>query len=251
MADYIPPLRDIKFVLRHIADLDEIIGYPGFEHVDPETVDGALDEAGRFMAEVVAPTNRAGDEIGATWADGNVTTPEAFKDAWRKYVDAGWSAVTGPAEYGGHGFPESVGFAVSEMFVSANLAFSLNPMLTGSAITVIRDHASDELRETYLEKLITAEWTGTMVLTEPEAGSDVGALRTKATPNDDGTYLINGSKIFITWGDHDLSENIIHLVLARLPDAPPGTRGISLFVVPKMLLNDDGTIGAWNHVETV
>ena len=251
MSDYTPPLRDIKFVLRHIANLDEIIEYPGFEHVDPETIDGALDEAGRFMAEVVAPTNRAGDEIGATWVDGNVITPDAFKDAWRKYVDAGWSAVTGPAEYGGHGFPESVGFAVSEMFVSANLAFSLNPMLTGSAITVIRDHADDELRDTYLEKLITAEWTGTMVLTESEAGSDVGALRTKATPNDDGTYLINGSKIFITWGDHDLSENIIHLVLARLPDAPPGTRGISLFVVPKMLVNEDGSIGAWNHVETV
>ncbi|MEA2009646.1 MAG: acyl-CoA dehydrogenase family protein [Actinomycetota bacterium] len=251
MSDYTPPLRDIKFVLRHIADLDEIIEYPGFEHVDPETIDGALDEAGRFMAEVVAPTNRAGDEIGATWADGSVTTPDAFKDAWTKYVDAGWSAVTGPPEYGGHGFPETVGFAVSEMFVSANLAFSLNPMLTGSAITVIRDHADDELRATYLEKLITAEWTGTMVLTETEAGSDVGALRTKATPNDDGTYLINGSKIFITWGDHDLSDNIIHLVLARLPDAPPGTRGISLFIVPKMLVNDDGTVGASNNVETV
>ncbi len=251
MADYTPPLRDIKFVLRHIANLDEIIGYPGFEHVDSETIDGALDEAGRFMAEVVAPTNRAGDEIGATWVEGNVITPDAFKDAWRKYVDAGWSAVTGPPEYGGHGFPETVGFAVSEMFVSANLAFSLNPMLTGSAITVIRDHADDDLRATYLEKLVTAEWTGTMVLTEPEAGSDVGALRTKAIPNDDGTYRINGSKIFITWGDHDLADNIIHLVLARLPDAPPGTRGISLFVVPKMLVNDDGTIGAWNNVETV
>jgi alkylation response protein AidB-like acyl-CoA dehydrogenase len=251
MADYTPPLRDIKFVLRHIANLDEIIGYPGFEHVDSETIDAALDEAGRFMAEVVAPTNRAGDEIGATWVEGNVITPDAFKDAWRKYVDAGWSAVTGPPEYGGHGFPETVGFAVSEMFVSANLAFSLNPMLTGSAITVIRDHADDDLRTTYLEKLVTAEWTGTMVLTEPEAGSDVGALRTKAIPNDDGTYRINGSKIFITWGDHDLADNIIHLVLARLPDAPPGTRGISLFIVPKMLVNDDGTIGAWNNVETV
>jgi alkylation response protein AidB-like acyl-CoA dehydrogenase len=251
MVDYTPPLRDMKFVLRHIANLDEIIGYPGFEHVDSETIDGALDEAGRFMAEVVAPTNRAGDEIGATWVEGNVITPDAFKDAWRKYVDAGWSAVTGPPEYGGHGFPETVGFAVSEMFVSANLAFSLNPMLTGSAITVIRDHADDDLRATYLEKLVTAEWTGTMVLTEPEAGSDVGALRTKAIPNDDGTYCINGSKIFITWGDHDLADNIIHLVLARLPDAPPGTRGISLFVVPKMLVNDDGTIGAWNNVETV
>jgi alkylation response protein AidB-like acyl-CoA dehydrogenase len=251
MFDYTPPLRDIKFVLRHIAGIDEIIDYPGFEHVDPDTIDGALDEAGRFMSEVVAPTNRDGDEIGSVWVDGNVITPDSFKNAWRKYVDAGWSAVSGPLEYGGHGFPEIFGFALSEMFVSANLAFSLNPMLTGSAIRVIEDHAGDELRDTYLEKLVTAEWTGTMVLTEPEAGSDVGALRTKAFPNDDGTYRINGSKIFITWGDHDLSDNIIHLVLARLPDAPPGTKGISLFLVPKMLVNDDGTIGERNNVETV
>jgi len=251
MVDYTPPLRDIKFVLRHIVDIDEIIGYPGFEHVDPETIDGALDEAGRFMSEVVAPTNRDGDEIGSIWSNGQVITPDSFKSAWRKYVDAGWSAVTGPLEYGGHGFPDTVGFALSEMFVSANLAFSLNPMLTGSAITVITDHADEELRSIYLEKLVTAEWTGTMVLTEPEAGSDVGALRTKAAPNGDGTYLINGSKIFITWGDHDLSENVVHLVLARLPDAPPGTKGISLFLVPKMLVNDDGSIGKRNNIETV
>ena len=251
MADFTPPLRDIKFNLRYIADLDGLIGYPGFEHVDPDTIDGALDEAGRFMSEVVAPTNRAGDEIGCTWNDGDVATPEAFKDAWRKYVDAGWSAVAGPPEFGGHGFPETVGFAISEMFVAANLAFSLNPMLTGSAITVIRDHADDSLRSTYLEKLVTAAWTGTMVLTEPEAGSDVGALRAKAVPADDGTYRISGSKIFITWGDHDLTDNIIHLVLARLPDAPPGTRGISLFVVPKMLIADDGAVGSRNNVETV
>jgi len=251
MLDYTPPLRDIKFVLRHIAGIDDIIEYPGFEHVDPDTIDGALDEAGRFMSEVVAPTNRDGDEIGSVWSEGNVITPDSFKDAWRKYVDAGWSAVSGPVEYGGHGFPEIFGFALSEMFVSANLAFSLNPMLTGSAIRVIEDHAGDELRDTYLEKLVTAEWTGTMVLTEPEAGSDVGALRTKAVANDDGTYRITGSKIFITWGDHDLSDNIIHLVLARLPDAPPGTRGISLFLVPKMLVNEDGSIGDRNNVETV
>ena len=251
MADFTPPLRDIKFNLQHIAGLDELIEYPGFEHVDPDTIDGALDEAARFMTEVVAPTNRAGDEIGCVWDAGSVVTPEAFKDAWRKYVDAGWSAVAGPAEFGGHGFPETVGFAISEMFVSANLAFSLNPMLTGSAITVIRDHADDSLRSTYLEKLVTAEWTGTMVLTEPEAGSDVGALRTRAIPTDDGTYRISGSKIYITWGDHDLTDNIVHLVLARLPDAPPGTKGISLFVVPKMLVDDDGSIGSWNNVETV
>ena len=251
MVDFTPPLRDIKFNLRHIADLDSLIELPGFEHVDADTIDGALDEAGRFMAEVIAPTNRAGDEIGCTMVDGQVITPDAFKGAWRKYVDAGWSAVAGPPDYGGHGFPETVGFAISEMFVASNLAFSLNPMLTGSAITVIRDHADEAVRETYLENLVTAEWTGTMLLTESEAGSDVGALRAKAIPADDGTYLVSGSKIFITWGDHDLSDNIVHLVLARLPDAPPGTRGISLFVVPKMLVTADGTIGSSNRVETV
>ncbi|MEN8233710.1 MAG: acyl-CoA dehydrogenase family protein [Actinomycetota bacterium] len=251
MADYTPPLRDIKFVLRHISGIKEIVGYPGFEHVDLETIDGALDEAGRFMAEVLAPTNRAGDEIGSQLSDGNVVTPDVFKDAWGKYVEAGWSAVAGPPEYGGHGFPEMIGFIISEMFVSSNLAFSLNPMLTNGTIAVIRDHGDDAVRDTFLEKLVTAEWTGTMVLTESDAGSDVGALRTKAIPNDDGTYRIEGSKIFITWGDHDLTDNIIHLVLARLPDAPPGTKGISLFVVPKMLVNDDGSIGEGNNVETV
>jgi len=251
MADYTPPLRDIKFVLQHIVDIDEIIGYPGFEHVDLDTIDGALDEAGRFMSEVVAPTNRDGDEIGTVWSDGDVITPDSFKDAWQKYVETGWGAVSGPLDFGGHGFPEVFGFALSEMFVSANLAFSLNPMLTGSAIRVIEDHAGDELRDIYLEKLITAEWTGTMVLTEPEAGSDVGALRAKAVPADDGTYRITGSKIFITWGDHDLSDNIVHLVLARLPDAPPGTKGISLFLVPKMLVNADGSPGERNNIETV
>ncbi|GMQ84702.1 MAG: acyl-CoA dehydrogenase [Acidimicrobiia bacterium] len=251
MDVYRPPLRDIKFVLEHIVGIDEVITYPGYEHVDEETISGALDEAGRFMAEVVAPTNRPGDTTGSRFAAGSVTTPDEYKKAWSQYVDAGWSAVTGPLDYGGHGFPETVGFAVSEMFVTANLAFSLNPMLTGSAITLLRDHASDELRDLFLEKLVTAEWTGTMVLTEPQAGSDLGAVRTSAAPNDDGSYRLNGSKIFITWGDHDLADNIIHLVLARLPDAPPGTKGVSLFVVPKFLLDDDGRVGERNSIETV
>jgi alkylation response protein AidB-like acyl-CoA dehydrogenase len=251
MAEYDPPLRDIKLVLHHIAGIDDIIDYPGFDHVDSETIAGALDEAGRFMAEVVAPTNRAGDTIGSQFADGEVITPDEFKKAWSQYVDAGWNSVTGPLEYGGHGFPETVGFAISEMFVTANLAFSLNLMLTGSAITVLRDFADDGLRHTYLEKLITAEWTGTMVLTEPQAGSDLGAVRSTAIPDDAGSYRINGSKIFITWGDHDLADNIVHLVLARLPDAPPGTKGISLFLVPKFLVDDDGAVGARNPVHTV
>jgi 3-(methylsulfanyl)propanoyl-CoA dehydrogenase len=251
MAEYRPPLRDIKLVLHHIAGLDEILGYPHYEHVDAETVSNALDEAGRFMAEVVSPTNRVGDTIGATFADGHVTTPEEYHKAWSQYVEAGWSAVTGPPEYGGHGFPEVVGFAIAEMFVTSNLAFSLNPMLTGSAISLLRDFGSDELRSVYLGKLISAEWTGTMVLTEPQAGSDLGAIRTSATVHGDGTYRLNGSKIFITWGDHDLADNIVHLVLARLPGAPPGTKGISLFLVPKYLVDEQGSIAERNTVHTV
>jgi len=251
VADYSPPLRDIKLVLHHIADIDEIIEYPGYEHVDLDTIYGALDEAGRFMSEVVAPTNRAGDTIGSKFAEGAVTTPDEYQKAWRQYVDTGWSAVTGPLDFGGHGFPETIGFAISEMFVTANLAFSLNPMLTGSAITLLRDHGSDELRHRYLEKLVTAEWTGTMVLSEPQAGSDLGAIRMSATENEDGSYRLNGSKIFITWGDHDLTDNIVHLVLARTPDAPPGSKGISLFLVPKFLVDDSRDIGERNTVKTV
>ncbi len=251
MADYTPPLREIAFVLDHIADIDEIITYPDFEHVDRETIGGALDEAGRFMAELVAPTNRIGDTVGATFDDGAVVLPDAFKKVWSQYLDAGWNAVSGPPAYGGHGFPETIGFAIKEMFVTANMAFSLCPMLTGSAITLLEHHGTEELRSLYLEKLVTAEWTGTMVLTEPEAGSDLGALRSRAEPNADGSWRINGTKIFITWGEHDLADNIIHLVLARVPDAPPGTRGISLFLVPKFLVNPDGSIGDRNAVECI
>ncbi len=251
MPEYTPPLRDISFVLDHVADIDGITALPGFEHVDRDTIDGALAEAGRFMSEVFAPTNRIGDQVGARLVDGQVVTPDEFKKAWTRYVEAGWNAVSGPPDFGGHGFPHVVGFAISEMMTAANLAFSLCPMLTGSAITVLRDHGDDHLRSTYLEKLVTAEWTGTMVLTEPEAGSDVGALRTKAEPNDDGTWSITGTKIFITWGDHDLADNIVHLVLARIPDAPPGTKGISLFVVPKFLVDADGGIGERNAVQCV
>ena len=251
MASYSAPTRDIAFTLDTICDLDEIVGLEGFEHVDTEMVDGVLDEAGRFFGEVFAPTNEVGDTVGATFVDGSVATPDEFKDAWSKLREAGWASVTGSMDFGGHGFPKTIGLAVSEMMTSANLAFSLCPMLTGSAITLLDRHGTDELRDIYLEKLITAEWTGTMVLTEPEAGSDVGAVRAKAIPNDDGTYAISGTKIFITWGDHDLADNIIHLVLARTPDAAPGTKGISLFLVPKYLPEADGTPGERNPVETV
>lgn len=239
------------FALQSIADVDSIIALPDFDHVDPDMIEGVLGEASRFFSEVFAPTNEVGDEKGATLLNGQVVTPDEFKPVWSKLVDAGWTAVTGSPDYGGHGFPRAIGIAISEMMTSANLAFSLNPMLTGSGITLLTRHGSDKLRDQYLAKLISSEWTGTMVLTEPEAGSDVGALRTKAEPNGDGTYRINGTKIFITWGDHDLTDNVIHMVLARTPDAPVGTKGISLFVVPKFLLDEDGTPGVRNTVEVV
>lgn len=251
MANYTPPVRDIAFTFDTISDVDSIIALPDFDHVDPEMIDGVLEESARFFSEVFAPTNEIGDEKGSVFRDGNVITPDEFKPVWTKLVDAGWTAVTGSPEFGGHGFPKTIGIAISEMMTSANLAFSLNPMLTGSGITLLTRHGSDELRDRYLAKLISSEWTGTMVLTEAEAGSDVGAVRTKATASDDGSYEISGTKIFITWGDHDLTDNIIHLVLARTPDAPVGTKGISLFVVPKFVLNADGSPGERNSVETV
>jgi alkylation response protein AidB-like acyl-CoA dehydrogenase len=242
----------MKFVLEHIVNLDAIAGLPGFEHVDQELSFGALDEAGRFMAEVIAPTNRVGDEVGATIdADGAVTLAPEIKHAYEQFVAAGWGAVKSTTEYGGHGFPTAVGIPVMEMLTSANMAFSLCPMLSASAILALDQHGSDELKSVYLEKLISGEWTGTMVLTESEAGSDVGAVRTKADPQDDGTWRIFGNKIFITWGDHDVADNIIHLVLARVPDAPPGTKGISLFIVPKYLVNPDGSLGERNDVVAV
>lgn len=251
MPNYTPPVRDITFTLDTIADVESIVALPDFEHVDLDTIDGMLSEAARFFSEVFAPTNEVGDEKGAALENGGVVTPDEFKPVWQKLVDAGWTAVTGSPEYGGHGFPRTLGLAVSEMMTSANLAFSLIPMLTGSGIALLTRHGSDELRDQYLAKLISSEWTGTMVLTESEAGSDVGALRAKAVLNPDGSYSISGTKIFVTWGDHDLTDNIIHLVLARTPDAPAGTRGISLFVVPKFLLTEDGAPSKRNSVETV
>ncbi len=252
MSDYRPPLRELKFVLESTANLDEIISYPVFDHVDKDVALGALDEAGRFFSEVVAPTNRDGDLIGSVRnADGSVAAPESFKKAYEQYVAAGWGAVKSPIEHGGHGFPGVIGLAILEMMTSANMAFSLCPMLTSSAILAINEHGSDEQKALYLAKLISGEWTGTMVLTEPEAGSDVGALRTKAEPNDDGSWAITGTKIFITWGEHDMAENIVHLVLARTPGAPPGTKGISLFIVPKFIPDASGAPGAPNALHCV
>ncbi len=252
MSDYTPPLRDIKFVLDTTCDIDEIISYPSFAHVDKDVAFGALDEAARFFSEVVAPTNRDGDLIGSVRNDdGSVSAPDSFKKAYAQYVAAGWGAVKSPIEFGGHGFPGSVGLAILEMLTSANMAFSLCPMLTSSAILALSAHGSDEQKAIYLEKLISGEWTGTMVLSEPEAGSDVGALRTKAEPKGDGTWAITGTKIFITWGEHDMAENIVHLVLARTPGAPPGTKGISLFIVPKLIPDSAGAPADRNSLHCV
>jgi 3-(methylthio)propanoyl-CoA dehydrogenase len=251
MSDYQPPLRDIRFVFEHIAGLRDLAQLDAYAHADPETVAGLVEEAGRFCAEAVAPTNREGDVHGTVLRDGEVILPESFQKVYSQYVEAGWGALHHPAEFGGGEFPLLVANAFKEMLNAANLAFSLGPLLTTGAVYALSHHGSDELKQTYLPKMVSGEWSGTMNLTEPQAGSDVGAVTTKAVPADDGTYRITGQKIFITFGEHQLTENIIHLVLARLPDAPPGTKGISLFLVPKFLVDDDGSLGARNDVTCV
>jgi len=252
MSEYTAPLRDIRFVLEHLVDLTSVTALPGFDHVDADGVYSVLEENARFMEDLVAPLNRVGDVQGSVrHDDGRVTTPEGFKEAYKAYVDAGWNGVAFPADYGGGGFPWLAGIAMQEMLTSANMAFSMCPLLNQGAVHMLLHHASEEHKETFLPKMITGEWTGTMNLTEPQAGSDVGALSTKAVPQDDGTYRITGTKIFISFGEHDMSENIIHLVLARTPSAPPGTKGISCFIVPKLLVGDDGSLGERNDVTCV
>lgn len=249
MADYRAPIDDLAFTLEAIAGLDMIA--PLYD-TDVDTVTSVLGEAGRFFEEVLAPLNRVGDTVGSVRnSDGSVTTPPGFIEAYERYVAAGWGAVPFDPAYGGGGFPWLVGVALQEMLGAANLGFSLCPLLTQGAIDMLSHHGSEQQRLTYLPKLITGEWSATMNLTEPEAGSDVGALRTTAEPVGDGTYKITGTKIFITYGEHDLTENIVHLVLARTPDAPPGTKGISCFVVPKFLVDDDGALGDRNDITCV
>jgi alkylation response protein AidB-like acyl-CoA dehydrogenase len=252
MAEYVPPLRDIRFVLEQLVDLDGLSKLEAYAHADPDTVLGVIEESGRFMAEVIAPLNPVGDAVGNTLdGDGNVATPPGFKEAYRQYVEAGWGAVPFPGEFGGGGFPWLVAVVMQEMMASASMTFSLCPLLTQGAIEMLAQHGSPAQQATYVEKMVTGEWAGTMNLTESQAGSDLGAVRAKAVPADDGTWRISGQKIFITFGEHDLSGNIIHLVLARVPDAPPGTRGISCFIVPKYLVNDDGSLGARNDLRCV
>ena len=252
MSVYRPPLRDIDFVLEHIVDLESLSKLNGFQHADPATVNYLMEEAGRFFSEVVAPLNPIGDQEGSVLTpEGTVKTPTGFAEAYRQLVEAGWQGISLPAEWGGGGMPLAVGFGVDEMLISSSLAFSLCSTLTAGSVHMLGMHGTPEQQETYLEKLITGEWSGTMNLTEPQAGSDVGALTTKAVPQPDGTYRITGTKIFITWGDHEMSDNIIHTVLARIPGAPRGTKGISLFIVPKRLVGPDGEPGELNDVRTV
>jgi alkylation response protein AidB-like acyl-CoA dehydrogenase len=241
MADFVPRLDDINFTLNHVADLEQVSKLNGYQHADPDTVATILEEASRFFSEVMAPLNQVGDQQGSMLGDdGEVRTPEGFKGAYEKFVESGWAAAHMPADWGGGGLPYLVGVVIEEMFKSANLAFSLAPLLTHGAVEALVRHGSEEIQNQYLEKLVSGEWAGTMTLTEPQAGSDVGALRTKAVPQDDGSYRLFGTKIFITWGDQDLTDNIVHLVLARTPEAPPGTRGISMFLVPKYLPDEQG-----------
>jgi len=238
------------FALRDLAGLDRLTALPGYGEATADTVEAILEEAAALATRVISPTNAIGDRQGTRVENGGVLVPEAFHAAYREYQSGGWPAVTGPEEFGGQGLPFLLGVALEEMWCSANLAWSLCPMLTEGAARAIEAHASQALRETYLPKMTAGEWTGTMNLTEPQAGTDLAALRTQAVPEGEH-YRISGQKIFITWGDHDLTENIVHLVLARLPDAPPGVRGISLFLVPKFLVRPDGSLGERNGVRPV
>ncbi len=255
MADYAPPLEEIRFVLEHVAGLAELSTLNGFDHADPDATMEVLGEFGRFVVDKVAPTNRVGDEQGSRVAgtadDPTVVTADGFKEAYAQYVESGWGTVAADPDFGGGGFPWVVGVAMQEVLNSGNLAFALAPLLTQGALDLLHAHGSDEQKNAYLPNMVSGRWTGTMNLTEPDAGSDVGALRTRAVPADDGTYRISGTKIYITYGEHDLAENIIHLVLARTPDSPPGTRGVSCFLVPKHLVQADGSLGARNGVKVV
>ena len=244
---YAAPLDDMRFVMKHLAGLPEIATFAGFEDAEPELVEAVLTEAARFAGEVLAPLNASGDKQGCRWDNGRVTTPDGFPAAYRQFIDAGWHGMPASPDIGGQGMPALVCSAAAEMWKSANLSFSLCQMLTMGAVQALAHHASDELKQRYLPKMVAGEWTGTMNLTESGAGSDLSAIRTRAEPDGD-RYRLFGSKIFITWGEHDVAENIIHLVLARLPDAPPGTRGISLFVAPKFPVNPDGTLGDRNDL---
>ncbi|MFL1583359.1 acyl-CoA dehydrogenase C-terminal domain-containing protein [Stutzerimonas stutzeri] len=250
MADYQAPLRDMRFVLNEVFDAPKLWqALPALaEVVDAETADAILEEAGKITANSIAPLNRSGDEEGCRWDDGAVSTPAGYREAYQLYAEGGWVGVGGDPAFGGMGMPKAISAQVEEMMNSASLAFGLYPMLTSGACLSIYAHASEELKQKYLPNMYAGVWSGSMCLTEPHAGTDLGIIRTKAEPQADGSYKVSGTKIFITGGEHDLTDNIIHLVLAKLPDAPAGSRGISLFLVPKVLVNDDGSLGERNSL---
>lgn len=250
MADYKAPLRDIRFVLNEVFEAEKLWqSLPGLaDSIDGETADAMLEEAGKLTSQTIAPLNRNGDEEGAKWNDGEVTTPAGFREAFKTYAEGGWVGFGGNPEFGGLGMPKMLGVQVEEMVYGANNSFALYPALTAGCCLALDAHGSEELKQTYLPNLYSGQWAGTMCLTEPHCGTDLGIIRTKAVPQSDGSYAVTGTKIFITGGEHDLTDNIIHMVLAKLPDAPAGPKGISLFLVPKFLVNEDGSLGERNSV---
>ncbi|MBB4618851.1 acyl-CoA dehydrogenase C-terminal domain-containing protein [Sphingomonas abaci] len=249
MPSYTPPVRDVRFVLEQVVGLSAHAQVEGFANATPDTVDAVLEEGGRFVAEVLFPLNQVGDQHGCTRAeDGSVTTPPGFKEAYRQFVESGWGTLAAPEAFGGQGMPHVVSTAFQEFMISANMAFAMYPGLAHGAIAALVAKGNPEQQATYLPKMVSGEWGGTMNLTEPQCGTDLGLIRTKAEPQADGSYRITGTKIFISAGEHDLTDNIIHLVLAKTPGAPDSSRGISLFVVPKVLVNADGSLGARNAV---
>ena len=247
---YAAPIGEMRFALDAIAGLPEIARLPGYEEATPDLVSAILAEAAKLAGDVIAPLNHPGDRHGSVFENGVVRTPDGFQDAYRQFVEGGWNALPFDPDFGGQGLPWALATAVQEMWQAANLSFGLCPLLTAGAVELLQAHGSDQQKTDYLAKMISGEWTGTMNLTEPQAGSDVGALKTRAVRNGDH-YLITGQKIFITWGEHDCADNIVHMVLARLPDAPEGTKGISLFLVPKFIVNEDGSLGPRNDLRCV
>ncbi|VXC80484.1 3-methylmercaptopropionyl-CoA dehydrogenase [Sphingomonas sp. T1] len=249
MPQYTPPVRDTRFVLEQVVGLDRYSNLPGFDAASPDVVDAVLEEGGKFVAEVLFPLNLSGDQQGCTrHEDGSVTTPDGFKEAYKQYVESGWATLGNQPEYGGQGMPHVVSTAFQEYMISSNMAFAMYPGLTHGAIAALVAKGSDAQKAMYVPKMVSGEWGGTMNLTEPQCGTDLGLIRTRAEPQADGSYAITGTKIFISSGEHDLTENIIHLVLAKTPGAPDSSKGISLFVVPKFLVNEDGSLGDRNGV---
>ncbi|WP_431855172.1 acyl-CoA dehydrogenase [Azospirillum sp.] len=246
MIPYTAPVADFRFLLNEVVGFDRVAGLPAFESATPDVVDAILEEGGKFASGVLAPLNTVGDKEGSVLENGVVRTPTGWTEAYAQFVEAGWGSLPFEPDYGGQGLPWTVQFAAQEMWQAANLSFGLCPLLTQGAVDLLTEHGSAEQKATYLPKLIAGTWTGTMNLTEPQAGSDLAAVRTRAVRAEDGTYRISGQKIFITYGEHDMAENIVHLVLARLPDAPAGVKGISLFIVPKFLVREDGSLGDRN-----